>query len=63
MTAAVVQVAGSRGLMKRGIRHVIPIEVRLHMDSFTAPQDPENSVTTVSRPRQKAAEHGERYKD
>ena len=57
--AAVVQVAGSRGLRKRSIKHLIPIEVRSQLDSLPAPHGLENPVTTVYRPRRRAAEHGE----
>ena len=36
--AAVVQVAGSRNLFKRSIKHLIPIEVRSNVDALSAPE-------------------------
>ena len=63
--AAVVQVAGSRNLLKRSVKHLIPIEVRSNIDEFTSPgstEPPDSShrpVTAVNRPRRRAAIDGE----
>lgn len=63
--AAVVQVAGSRNLFKRSIKHLIPIEVRLNIVALNAPEGPEqcrrlpNPVTAVNRSRHRVAIYGE----
>ena len=38
--AAVIQVAGSRTLLKRSIKHLIPIEVKSNVDTLTEPDGP-----------------------
>ena len=63
--AAVVQVAGSRNLWKRSVKHLIPIEVRSNIDEFTSPgstgpgDSSHRPVTVVNRPRRRAAVDGE----
>lgn len=65
--AAVVQVAGSRNLLKRSVKHLIPIEVRSNIDEFTSPgstEPPDSShrpVTAVNRPCRRAAIDGELF--
>ena len=38
--AAVIQVEGSKTLLKRSIKHLIPIEVKLNVDALTEPDGP-----------------------
>lgn len=64
--AVVLQVAGSRNLLKRSIRHLIPIEVKSNVDPLTEPDGPDqcqqlpNPVTAVNRrPHQRAVKDGE----
>ena len=63
--AAVVQVAGSKILLKRSIKHLIAIEVKLNVDALTETDGPiqfelPNAETDViGRPRQRAAINGE----
>ena len=64
--AAVVQVAGSKTLLERSIKHLIPIEVKLNVDVLTETDGPiqfeelPNAETDViGRPRQRAAINGE----
>ena len=64
--AAVVQVAGSNTLLKRSIKHLIPIEVKLNVDALTETGGPiqfeelPNAETDViGRPRRRAAINGE----
>ena len=55
--AAVVQVSGSRNLLKRSIKHLIPIEVQSNCDALAAPECPDQREIShdreivVSRPR------------
>ena len=64
--AAVVQVAGSKTLLKRSIKHLIAIEVKLNVDALTETDGPiqfeelPNAETDViGRPRQRAVINGE----
>ena len=64
--AAVVQVAGSKTLLKRSIKHLIAIEVKLNVDALTETDGPiqfeelPNAETDViGRPRQRVAINGE----
>ena len=64
--AAVVQVVGSKTLLKRSIKHLIPIVVKSNADALTEPDGPiqfeelPNAETDViNRPRQRAAINGE----
>ena len=64
--AAVVQVAGSKTLLKRSIKHLIPIEVKSNVDALTEPDGPIQfeelptaETVVISRPRRRAAINGE----
>lgn len=57
--AAVVQVAGSKTLLKRSIKHLIPIEVKSNEDALTEPDGPIQFEELPSRPRRRAAINGE----
>ena len=64
--AAVVQVAGSKTLLKRSIKHLIPIEVKLNVDVLTETDGPiqfeelpNAEIYVIGRPRQRAAINGE----
>ena len=53
--AAVVQVAGSKTLLKRSIKHLIPIEVKSNEDALTEPDGPIQFEELPRRPRRRAA--------
>lgn len=63
--AAVVQVSGSKNLLKRSVKHLIPIEVQSNCDALAAPERPDQSEVShdreivVNRPRRRAAIDGE----
>ena len=61
--AAVVQVAGTGNLLKRSVKHLIPIEVKanvVQLPQLKSSFRPEQITLTVdSRPRRKAAIDGE----
>ena len=64
--AVVVQVAGSKTLFKRSIKHLIPIEVKSNADALTEPDGPiqfeelhNAEADVISRPRRRAAINGE----
>ena len=64
--AAVVQVAGSKTLLKRSIKHLIPIKVKSNVDALTEPDGPiqveelpNAEADVISRPRRRAAINGE----
>ena len=64
--AAVVQVAGSRTLLKRSIKHLIPIEVKSNVDTLIEPdcpiqfeELPKAKTDVISRPCRRAAINGE----
>ena len=67
--AAVVQVAGSKTLLKRSIKHLIPIEVKLNVDALTETDGPiqfeelsNAEINVIGRPRQTAAINGELFR-
>ena len=64
--AAVVQVAGSKTLLKRSNKHLIPIKVKSNVDALTEPDGPiqfeelpNAEADVISRPRRRAAINGE----
>jgi len=63
--AAVVQVADSRNLLKRTIKHLYLIEVKANVNTLPEPGCPgrseqaPNPVAVVNRPRRRAAMDGE----
>ena len=61
--AAVVQVADTGNLLKRSVKHLIPIEVKANVDSLPQPESSvrseQGTVNVDSRPRRKAAIDGE----
>ncbi len=61
--AAVVRVADTGNLLKRSVKHLIPIEVKANVDPLPQPEgsvrSKQGTVTVDSRPRRKAAIDGE----
>ena len=64
--AAVVQVAGSRTLLKISIKHLIRLEVKSNADALTVPggqtrfeELPNAEPDVINRPRRRAAINGE----
>ena len=61
--AAVVRVADTGNLLKRSVKHLIPIEVKANVNPLPQPessvQSEQGTVTVDSRPRRKAAIDGE----
>ena len=61
--AAVVRVADTGNLLKRSVKHLIPIEVKANVDPLPQPESSvrseQGTVTVDSRPRRKAAIDGE----
>ena len=61
--AAVVRVADTGNLLKRSVKHLIPIEVKANVDSLPQPESSvrseQGAVNVDSRPRRKAAIDGE----
>ena len=64
--AAVVQVAGSRTLLKRSIKHLIPIEVKSSVNALAVhggpshfEELPNTEPDVINRPRRRAAINGE----
>ena len=65
VTAAVIQVADSRNLLKRSIKHLYQIEVKANVNTLPEPRCPvrskqaPNPIAVVNRPRRRAAMDGE----
>ena len=61
--AAVVRVADTGNLLKRSVKHLIPIEVKANVDPLPQPESSvrseQGTVTVDSRPRRKAEIDGE----
>ena len=61
--AAVVRVADTGNLLKRSVKHLIPIEVKANVDPLPQPErsvrSEQGTVTVDSRPRRRAAIDGE----
>ena len=61
--AAIVRVANTGNLLKRSVKHLIPIEVNANVDPLPQPESSvrseQGTVTVVSRPRRRAAIDGE----